>query len=202
MRRKLGNKLDESELTEVCKMIMATRIPQTPLDHLGEIILRCRSWLPGARRLSGNKRWPAAWIPAIWNCERRSGLGRKANFFLKHHTYFTDNSKQLRQSVKKTTWKNSTKSFSKGIHKQTICGVQLFSDRSMLEKKKDGWLPNFSGYSFPGCRYYLFFFTSAITTFLEELNPSKDFAHCIYLRVFLNAAHGLHHGILGNTVIA
>ena len=107
MRRKLGNKLDESELTEVCKMIMATRIPQTPLDHLGEII--CDADLDYLGRDDFPEISDGLRLEFLQYGIVKDDLDweEKQISFLKHHTYFTDNSKQLRQSVKKTTWKNS-----------------------------------------------------------------------------------------------
>ncbi|HNP20850.1 MAG TPA: HD domain-containing protein [Panacibacter sp.] len=113
MRRKLGNKLDESELTEVCKMIMATRIPQTPLDHLGEII--CDADLDYLGRDDFPEISDGLRLEFLQYGIVKDDLDweEKQISFLKHHTYFTDNSKQLRQSVKKDHLEKLVTIFSK-----------------------------------------------------------------------------------------
>lgn len=100
MRKKLSEKLSEIELTEVCNMIMATRIPQTPLNHLGRII--CDADLDYLGRndfpeISDGLRLEFLCYGIVRD---DSDWEEKQILFLKHHTYFTNNSKQLRQSVK------------------------------------------------------------------------------------------------------
>lgn len=114
MRSTLSEEMPEEDLKEICELIMATRIPQTPLSHLGEII--CDADLDYLGRDD---------FPQISDGLRLEFLKygivkddrdweEKQISFLKNHSYFTANSRQLRESVKKQHLEKQIEIFLKG----------------------------------------------------------------------------------------
>ncbi|HYM94126.1 MAG TPA: HD domain-containing protein, partial [Chitinophagaceae bacterium] len=89
-----------SQIDSICEMIMATRIPQTPINHLGEII--CDADLdylgrPDFFTISNSlflEMKERGWVSneRDWNIKQVA--------FFKAHYYFTSSSKKLREKEK------------------------------------------------------------------------------------------------------
>lgn len=89
-----------SQIDHICKLIMATKIPQSPKDKLAEIL--CDADLD---YLGRDDYWAIA--ESLFKEFRKIGIVKKEedwnrlqlNFFMGHH-YFTETSRKLREPVK------------------------------------------------------------------------------------------------------
>lgn len=99
-RKTLVNYCSETEMDQICSMIMATKIPQSPASHLAEILcdadldyLGRDDFYPIADTLRQEfLQYGIVKDDREWE-EKQIG-------FLLHHSYFTGSSKLLRENVK------------------------------------------------------------------------------------------------------
>lgn len=104
------------QITRICEIIMATKLPQTPVDHLGEILADADLYYLGTNNYKVNAENLFKEYKKLGIVKTASEWQVKQIEFLNSHSYFTDTAKKERDEVKLENLKELNKKFEAAIH--------------------------------------------------------------------------------------
>lgn len=105
-----------AQVSRICDIIMATKLPQTPTDHLGEILADADLFYLGTNNYKVNAENLFKEYKKLGIVKTASEWQVKQIEFLNSHSYFTDTAKKERDEVKLENLKELNKKFEAAIH--------------------------------------------------------------------------------------
>ena len=105
-----------AQINRICDIIMATRLPQTPTDHLGEILADADLYYLGTHKYTINAENLFKEYKKLGIVKTASEWQVKQIEFLNSHSYFTETAKKERDVVKLENLKELNTKFEASIH--------------------------------------------------------------------------------------
>ena len=93
----------DEQVESVCRMIMATKLPQTPVDHLGQLLCDADLYYLGGNQYAANAENLFKEYKKLRLVKTHAEWDLKQAEFLSAHAYFTDTAKNERSAKKQTT---------------------------------------------------------------------------------------------------